>query len=73
MSEEGQAVERQTAIIAGLRADYEAGLTAEMGRLYNQFVVFIASAQLSLPQVALVLDMVKAETIAQAHATYKGT
>jgi len=45
-------------------------LDAGMNQLYNHFVGFIASAQLPLCNTLLVLEMLVAETVAQAKAQY---
>ena len=70
--DEQEATEQRAAVIAELRASYEESLTDEMGKLYNQFVGFIASAKLPLPQVLLVLEMLRQDTIDQATERYKG-
>jgi hypothetical protein len=43
-----------------------------MGKLYNQFVSFVSTAKLPLPQVFLVLEMLKQDTIKQAFDRYIG-
>lgn len=68
-----KAVEQQQALTAALREGYEENLVDEMGKLYNQFVGFIATARLPLPQVLLVLEMLKQDVIEQAAMRYKGS
>jgi hypothetical protein len=63
-------VEQQAAMVAKLREEYEAGIAGEMEQLYNQFVVFIATAKLPLPHVALVLDMLKQDVVNQSFEAY---
>jgi len=66
------AVEKRQAMLAALHEAYVAQLDEEMGKLHNQFVAFIATARLPLPQVLLVLEILVAETIIQARARYLG-
>ena len=67
-----KAIGQQQALTAALRESYEDSLVDEMGKLYNHFVGFISSARLPLPQVLLVLEMLKQDTIEQAVQRYKG-
>lgn len=66
-------LEKTAALTHALRAEYEAGLSDEMGKLHNQFVAFIAGAQIPLPQVLLVLELLKRETLDQAYRDYLGS
>jgi len=63
-------VENHEAAVAHLRSVYEDHLNDSMALLYNRFVAFIAESRLPLPQVLLVLEMLVAETIAQAKTKY---
>jgi len=67
-----EALERQAAMVAKLREEYEGNISEDMGRLHNQFVSFISSAKIPLPHVLLVLDMLKRETLDQAFVLYLG-
>jgi len=69
---EQAASERQRAVTQMLAASYDAQLEEQMGQLHNQFVGFIAAARLPLPQVLLVLQILVAETVAQAQEKYLG-
>ena len=51
---------------------YDKKLDDEMGKLHNQFVGFISAAELPIPQVLLVLEMLKKETVDQAYRKYLG-
>lgn len=55
-----------------LAEEYMARLDDSMGQLHNQFVAFIASAKLPLPNVLLVLEIVKSEIVDQASLKYLG-
>lgn len=55
-----------------VRKIYEEHLTDEMGKLHNQFVAFVSESRLPLPQVLIVLEMLKAETIEIARQKYMG-
>ena len=59
-------------VVAKLRAEYEANIADEMGQLYNQFVSFIAVAKVPLPNVLVVLELLKRNTIDQAVTVYIG-
>jgi hypothetical protein len=67
-----QAMAQRQALLTELGKAYSAQLDDTMGQLYNQFVVFIAQAQLPLPQVLLVLELLVQETIQQARSKYLG-
>lgn len=71
-TEEEVAVQQRAEIFQALSEAYSAQLDDQMGLLYNQFVAFISSASLPLPQVLLVLEMLAQETIVQARAKYTG-
>ena len=43
-----------------------------MGQLHNRFVAFITEAQLPLPHVIMVLDMLRSEAVELARKTYLG-
>lgn len=58
--------------IQTLRESYELKLEEEMGLLHNQFVSFIATSRLPIPQVLLVLQMLVKETTDQASIRYLG-
>ena len=60
------------AAVAHLRSVYEDHLNESMAHLHNRFVGFIAESRLPLPQVLLVLEMLVAETVAQAKKKYLG-
>lgn len=51
---------------------YEIKLEKDMEHLHNQFVAFISSSKLPLPQTLLVLQMLVKETIDQAYEKYLG-
>ena len=68
----GGTLEAQAQMVAALRQEAEANLVDEMGQLHNQFVAFISAANIPLPQVALVLDLLKQETLNQAFSQYLG-
>ena len=72
MEEMNEAIEQQQALTAALRESYEDSLTDEMGKLYNQFVGFVALSQMPLPHALMVIEMVKADIIDQANTKYKG-
>ncbi len=55
-----------------LRQLYDQYLTDEMGNLHNRFVAYISESRLPLPQVLLVLEMLKAKTIDIAKKKYLG-
>ena len=55
-----------------VRKIYEEQLTDEMGKLHNQFVAFISESRVPLPQVLIVLEILKAETIEIARHKYMG-
>ena len=67
---QAQAGERQREILQQLGKGYEAHLETEMGRLHEQFVVFISTSGLPLPQVLLVLQILVHETVEQAAEKY---
>ncbi len=69
---EQDAIDQQNAVMALLREEYENNLSTEMGKLHNQFVAFIETAQIPLTHVLLVLDLLRQETLEQAHKTYLG-
>lgn len=72
---EGQAqiaMENQRVLMGALADAYEDQLNTEMGQLHNQFVVFISTARLPLPQVLLVLQILVQETVEQATRKYLG-
>lgn len=70
--EKQKAKEQQAAIMQMLSESYAAKLEGEMGQLHNQFVAFIFTAGLPLPQTLLVLEILVRETIDQAHLKYVG-
>lgn len=51
---------------------YHAQLDEEMGKLHNQFSIFISTANLPLPQTLLVLQLLVKETVDQAFRRYLG-
>jgi len=65
-------VEKQAAIMEAMADEYSSQLDASMGLLHNQFVAFIASAGIPLPNVMLVLEMLKKEIVDQASTKYLG-
>jgi hypothetical protein len=70
--EVSQALAQRTELLRALGESYQDQLEEQMGQLHNQFVAFIAAAKLPLPQVLLVLEILVAETIAQAKSKYLG-
>ena len=50
---------------AQIKADYEAKLDTETGKIYNQFVGFISEARVPLYNCLVVLEIVKSEVIEQ--------
>jgi len=66
------AKKKQEAIMQALQEEYVSSLDDSMGKLYNQFVSFVSTAKLPLPQVFLVLEMLKQDTIKQAFDRYIG-
>ena len=69
---ETKASEKQAAIMEAMADEYSVRLNESMGKLHNQFVAFIGSAQLPLPHVLLVLEMLIKETTDQAFTQYLG-
>jgi len=67
-----EALEHRTELLQELGKAYSEQLDDQMGQLYNQFVVFISSAGIPLPQVLLVLEMLVYDTIHQSHTKYLG-
>jgi len=51
---------------------YRQQLNNEMGKLHNHFVAFISESKLPLPQVSIVLDILKNETTILARKKYLG-
>lgn len=49
---------------------YREHLSNEMGKLHNRFVAFISESRLPLPQIMLVLDMLKNEAVDLARKAY---
>ena len=69
---EVEAIEQQEVALRMMSESYEAKLEKDMGQLHNQFVAFISTAKLPLPQTLLVLQMLVKETIDQAYGKYLG-
>ena len=65
-------LEKGNVVLEKLSEAYEAKLNDDMGKMHNRFVGFIAMSKLPLPEVLLVLEMLKLETIEQARKTYLG-
>lgn len=65
-------LDSQAMVVAQLRAEYEASISSEMGQLYNQFIAFIAATKVPLPNVLVVLEILKRNTIEQAVTMYLG-
>ena len=63
-------VEQQGLALKMMSESYETKLEKDMGQLHNQFVAFISTAKLPLPQVLLVLQILVKETIDQAYGKY---
>jgi hypothetical protein len=63
---------RRAEMMQHLSEAYSAKLDEDMGQLHNQFVSFIATAGIPLPQVLLVLELLVAETVQQARVRYLG-
>lgn len=59
-------------IVERIVAQYEQQAEDRMGHLHNQFVAFIAAAQVPMPQVVLVLQMLLHEATTQALTKYLG-
>lgn len=70
--ESTQASEKQAAVMQALRESYSAKLDEEMGWLYNQFVAFVSAAKVPLPNVILVLEMLKKDVVNQAFKKHLG-
>ena len=51
---------------------YRQQLNDEMGNLHNRFVAFISESKLPLPQVFVVLDILKDECVELARKQYLG-
>lgn len=51
---------------------YRKQLNDEMGNLHNRFVAFISESKLPLPQVFVVLDILKDECVEIAKKQYSG-
>lgn len=66
------ASKKQSAVMQALGDSYSETLDKEMGRLYNQFVAFISTAKIPLPNVILVLEMLKRDAVEQAFCKYVG-
>lgn len=66
-------LEKQEIIMKELSTAYLNSLDTEMGKLHNQFVAFISSSKLPLPQVALVLEILLRETVDHAMKKYIGS
>jgi hypothetical protein len=64
------AIKKQTELLQQLGEAYSTQLDDQMGLLYNQFVVYISTSKLPLPQVLLVLEMLVNETVSQAKHRY---
>lgn len=69
---EEEAIGQQEVALRMMGESYEAKLEKDMGQLHNQFVAFISTAKLPLPQTLLVLQMLVRETIDQAYGKYLG-
>ena len=63
---------QQEELLNALRIDYQSQLDESMGQLHNQFVTYISSSRIPLPQVLIVLEMLVKETIDQAFQKYLG-
>lgn len=59
-------------ILKKMSVMYDQRLDDEMGKLHNQFVGFISVANIPIPQVLLVLEILKKETLEQAYKRYLG-
>jgi len=66
------AVEQQRQVLGAMAEAYQETLNLEMGRLHNQFVSFISVSKIPIPQVLLVLEIIKRETIDIAISKYIG-
>uniref|UniRef100_A0A6M3KN40 Uncharacterized protein n=1 Tax=viral metagenome TaxID=1070528 RepID=A0A6M3KN40_9ZZZZ len=69
---EKKLLERKNIVLEKLSEAYEEKLNDDMGKLHNRFVGFISMSRLPLPQVLLVLEMLRLETIEQARKSYLG-
>ena len=67
-----EALAAQEQMMAAMRVGVEDEIAEAMGQLHNQFVSYVAAANIPLPHVVLVLDMLKRETIDQAYKQYLG-
>ena len=66
------AMANQALVVAQLRAEYESNISDEMAQLYNQFVAFISATKVPLPNVLVVLEILRRQTVNQAVSTYLG-
>jgi hypothetical protein len=69
-SDLASAEERQREALRLFAGEYELALSDRMGSLHNQFVAFISASQIPLPQVLVVLEMLRLETLDQARQMY---
>lgn len=69
---EEEAQEKQQIILQAMANEYQTHLEESMGKLHNQFIAFISSSALPIPQVLLVLKMVEKETIDLAFQKFLG-
>lgn len=66
------AIEKRNEIFKVMSEAYQKSLDDKMGHLHNQFVAFISSANIPLPHVLMVLEIIKKETIDLAIKKYMG-
>ena len=66
------AINKRKEIIEAVGEAYQISLNDKMGNLHNQFVAFISSANIPLPHVLIVLEIIKKETIDLAIKKYIG-
>lgn len=62
--------ELKGAALKKLEKIYGQHLTDSMGRLHNQLVAYISEAQIPLPHLVLVLELLRDEAIALAKQEY---
>jgi hypothetical protein len=59
-------------IVKRIIDDHESRIDDNMGHLYNRFVGYISEAQIPLPQVITVLNMLLRDALGLAEQKYKG-
>lgn len=67
-----KAQEKQEVLLQALSEAYMMKLDEEMGKLHDQFVIFIETYKLPLPQALAVIEVVRKEIIDQICKKYLG-